>query len=183
MARARHTLLLNTIEYVEERFGPGTHRRVLEALPGRRLSGEPRDAAWDPLEDVVEYMEAAQRLLAPEDAAFFRKLGYYAGCRDRSTRAIAVMVESLDTAMRMAPVIWASFVDVGRLEVRSYGATGATLRLYDVPPRASICQRVAGSIEGLLSGAAPGIRVVETACASQGGPHCELRLEWGGDAT
>jgi hypothetical protein len=180
MARTRHTLLVNTIEYVSERFGTDAHARVVGALPAARAPrARPSDAAWDPLEDLVAYMEAAQRLLAPDDAEFFRKLGYFAGCRDRATRAISVMVADLDTAMRMAPVIWRSFLDVGRLEVVAYAATGATLRLSDVPARPSVCQRVMGSIAGLLAVAAPGIRVAETACTSRGDPHCELRLAWG----
>lgn len=62
------------MRFVRECFGTGAHERVLQALPERHwgtFHGPVREASWEPVADVVAYMEAAHRLLAPDDDDFY----------------------------------------------------------------------------------------------------------------
>ena len=180
-AHVRRTLILNSVDFVREHYGPEAHSRILAELPpALRASFQlaASDAAWGPFEDLMAYMETAKRLLAPDAEDFYHRIGVFAGRRDRSTRAVAVMVEDRETAIRMIGTVWRTFVDEGQLELVERFADGALLRLSGVPVHPAICQRVAGSIEGLLEKTDPTLRVLETACRTHGAPACDLRVSW-----
>ena len=151
MPRARGTLFLNSIDFVRETFGPSAHARVVAALPPERCGpflGPLREASWKPVVDLVAYMETAQRLLAPDDGDFHRKMGRFAGRRDRETRAFGVMLADPRTSAKMAPTLWRAYFDKGRLEIADRGPVGATVRIHGFPTHRVLCQRIAGSLEG-----------------------------------
>jgi hypothetical protein len=180
MANARGTLVLNSIAFIRERFGPEAHDKVLAALPRQHAGtflGPLYEGAWKPLEDLLAYMETARKVLAPRKAHFYQSMGEFAGERDRKSTAFSIMLADFDTAARMAPLLWRSFFDAGRLEVIEKHASGATLRVYDGPASAALCERVTGSLAGQTGD--PTVRVEQVACRVDGRPYCEFQMRWG----
>jgi hypothetical protein len=183
LSLVRGTLVLNTVEFIRETYGAPALPEVLRALPAKNAAtfrSDLREASWEPLADLLAYMEAAKALLAPRDAEFFRAMGRFAGRRDREERAFGFMLGDLETATRMARTLWRSVFDQGSLEVVERSAHAAVLRVRDFPTTAALCQRVAGSLEGQLSSAALDIAVKERACVLDGAPYCEFGLTWAG---
>jgi hypothetical protein len=177
----RGTLLRNTMGFLRETYGPGAHASVLRALPHDLAAVfrlPVREASWEPLDALVAYIETAKRTFAPDDPDFYRRMGSYAGRSDREARAMGVMVRDLDTATKMAGVLWRSFFSEGRLEVAERTPGGAVLRILDFPAHRALCERIAGSLEGLLGGAAAKLSVAKDSCLLDGDPCCEYRLEW-----
>jgi hypothetical protein len=179
MACVRGSVLLNSTDFVRERYGSASHLRVLESLPPQGAEAFARGGrdAWIPLEVLLAYMEGAKRLLAPGDPDFFRKMGFYGGRQDR-TRPLSVMVSDRATAIRKANDLWRAFFDAGALEVVETGPAGVTLRIAGFPASAPLCERIVGSLEGLLSLAGQPIRVEKRACRARGQPCCEVHVEW-----
>ncbi|HLA77825.1 MAG TPA: hypothetical protein VJU18_09635 [Vicinamibacteria bacterium] len=183
MASVRGVAVLNAIRYVRESFGPNPHQAVVKALsePHRAtFLGPIREASWKPVEDLIAYLETAQRLLAPADPLFFRRVGRFSGQLERASQGFEVMVADPSTAMRMGPVVWRSFFDAGRLEVEILGPREGMARVFDFPASRALCDRRSGAWEGLLS--TPGLRVevTETRCCLSGSDFCENRVLWVG---
>lgn len=176
---ARGMFVLNMVDFVRETYG-SAHEKIVAALPERHAAtfrDEVHESAWSPLEDVVAYMEAAKRLLAPADPDFFRKMGFFGGRHDRA-RALGILVSDVAMALRTTRILWQAFFDTGELDVAEVGPNWATLRVRNFPARNCLCQSVVGSLEGLLSVAAVPVRVEERACLIEGSPYCEFRLNW-----
>jgi CheY-like chemotaxis protein len=168
----RGAILLNTVRFVRETYGPDAHPRVLKALPADHCAtflAPIRDASWHPSADLEAYVETARALLAPQDPDFERRAGYFAGrgVREAGFEALLVAPEKLAT------VIWRALFDSGRVEVVSHGEVETLARIYDFPTTRSACQRMLGAWEGLL-----GARVEKTACVLDGSPWCEMRVLW-----
>lgn len=181
MANVRGLFVLNTTAFVRESFSVGAHEQVLEALePDRRRTFllTLREAAWYPLPDVVAYMEAAQRLLAPGDAGFHRRLGAFSGERDRNSGGFVRMAPDPATALRMGPVIWRAFYDCGRLVTEQRGPYLGVAVVHDFLAHPAHCQRICGAWEVLLSGPAARAQVSEPSCSALGQAHCEFHVAW-----
>ena len=183
MARVRGTLVVNTFAFVRKVHGPDAHARILKAIgpeDASALEASAREAGWFPLHPLLRYIEKAREMYAPGDADYFRSMGRFAGTADRESRAMGVMVSDLETATKMARVLWRQFFDEGRLEVVEQTAQGARLRILDFEAHPALCERIVGSLEGLLGGATPEVRVVQSACALHGAAYCEYELSFGG---
>jgi len=181
--RVRGSELLNTAEFVRQRFGETAHERVLATLGTEARAAfdyTTRDADWQPLEYLVAYMLAARDQLAAGDEGFFREIGRHAG-RCARTGGFQVMLGSIDDAVRTARYLWRSFFDAGRLEIVAAGPEGIVARVFDFPcPSPIVCERITGWTETSLDpDGALGLHTVETACVHRGAPHCEYRTTWG----
>lgn len=173
--------MLNAVRFVRETYGPDRHDAVVALLPVPQRTTflvQVREAAWEPLDDFVAYMDAAQRLLAPGDAAFFRELGRFAGRLERLASNFGVMVADPATAMRMGPTVWRSFHDCGRLEVEMLGPREGLARLFDFPASRAMCGRRCGAWETLTSTAELRAEATEVRCQLDGHALCETRVVW-----
>lgn len=185
MARVRGSLFANSVLYVGETYGPGAHERVLEALAPehrRELGKHGREAQWVGYEAVVEYMEAAHRLLDPGDGDFFRKLGRFSGTRQRVAGGFAPMVKDPPTAARMAIKLWHALHDTGELRLLHADASRVLVRIVRFPARLAYCERRCGALEGMLGTDERPARVRELTCAAAGSPHCDIEVVWSGTA-
>lgn len=172
MVKVRGAIVLHMVRFVKENYGSEAHDRLVKALPARHAStflGFVREASWEPAVDLEVYAATAKRILAPDDAAFHRKAGYYAGRGVREAGFEALLVDP----NRLAQFIWHGLFDVGRVEVVSQNASETIARIHDFPTSRSACQRMAGAWEGLVNS-----RVEETACVLDGNPYCEMRVVW-----
>lgn len=181
MANVRGLFVLNTTAFVRETFGAAAHDHVVAGLapdPRRTFLLTPREAGWYPLLDVVAYMEAAQRLLAPDDAGFHRRLGAFSGERDRNSGGFSRMAPDPATAMRMAPMIWRAFYDAGRLVPEHRTPNLGIGVVHEFPAYPAHCQRICGAWGVLLSFPAAPAQVSEPSCAALGQAHCEFHVVW-----
>jgi hypothetical protein len=180
MPLVRGTLVLNTFAFVRKAHGLEAHRRILDALAprsSRPLEGTIRDAAWTPLEPLIAYIEKAKELYAAGEEDYFRQMGRFAGRADRD-RNLGVMVRDVDTATKMAAVLWRHLFEEGSLEVVERGAASARLRIRDFPASRALCDRIQGSLEGLLGTDARRVRADRRACLLDGDPYCEYEVHW-----
>jgi hypothetical protein len=181
MVKVRGLVILNSVAYVKDRFGPEGHERVLEALPAERrmiFLREIRDATWEPLDDLISYTEVAHELLAPKDPQFHWKMGSHSGRQARLRGGFQPMVEDPETAMRLGPVLWRSFVDTGRFEFIVKGKKEGVIRIHGFPSTPALCQRMCGSWEELLGSAKHPATIEKTACIQDGSPFCEMHVKW-----
>jgi len=183
VTRARGSELLNTVEYVRQRFGEPAHERVLATLPAdaRTAFDHPtREADWQPLEYLVAYMLAAREQLAAGEGGFYREIGRHAG-RSARTGGFQVMLGTIDDAVRTARYLWRSFFDTGRLEIVTAGPEGIVARVLEFAcPSPVVCDRITGWTETSLDpDGALGLHTVEVACVHEGAPYCEYRTTWG----
>jgi hypothetical protein len=181
MAQVRGAVVSGTVNFVRDAYGPDAHERVLAALsPADRaaLRRAVRETAFMPLGPLVAYIEAARDLLAESDPGFLRAMGRYSGQRMRETQGFKVMVADPEAAVRMAPVTWKAFYDVGRADARMVAPREALVRLHDFPSRPSLCERSCGALEGLVSTPTLQATVAHTGCIARGEPWCEWRIVW-----
>jgi hypothetical protein len=174
-AFVRGTFVLNTFDFVRERFGEDAHASVLSQLPlSLAYLLDIRDGSWVPLPDFVACMMTAREALAPADPLFYRLIGRYGGSHLR-TLWVGILVNEPTMAFQFCKLLWRTFVDSGRVEVISYpGAVG--LRVHDLPVSAPFCERLHGSLEGMLGLATMRMRVEKRACTSRGDPYCEMHV-------
>jgi hypothetical protein len=181
VVNARGGMFIHTIRFVEETFGADAHHKIVATLPASAasaLTGVLREASWMPVAHLVAYMEAAKALCAPENATFFRRVGYYSGCLARTQGGFGPMVATPETANRLASTMWRAFFDAGRLAIEVPGPKAAVGRLCDFPTSRTLCQRIEGAVAGLLRSEAGVAHVEHIACAADGSPHCELHVRW-----
>jgi hypothetical protein len=179
VATARGTLFLNSAEFVRRNFGPAAHDRALGEIAHDQaavFTGPLHEGSWKPLPALVAYMEAAKRMFGAQDDLFYQRMGYFAGRHDREHRAFRVMMSDLDTATKMATILWRTFFDMGRLEVVDRDASSAVVRIIDFPAHRALCQRFVGSIEGQQSDL--GAHAEEIGCVLLGAPCCEIRVSF-----
>jgi len=156
----RGTFVLNTFDFVSERYSPAAHTTVLQMLPALRTSlSAVRENSWTPLEDLVAYLETTKAMLAPGDPDFYRKMGFYGGRHVRSL-PVGIAVSEQMRALRLYGMLWRTFFDAGDLEAIEACPEGAILRIRDFPSAPSFCQRLIGSVDGLLRGA-PSFAVIQ----------------------
>lgn len=181
MPNVRGVAVLNAIRFVNETYGAARHDQIVAAMPAARRAtflSTIREASWEPVEDFVAYMEAAKGLLDPHDEQFYRRLGRFAGRLERASSNFGLMVVDPATSLRMAPLIWRSFHDCGRMEIETLGPREAVARVYDYPASRAMCQRSCGAWEALSSTEELVARAEETACVLDGNPCCATSVVW-----
>ena len=183
----RASAFLNSVRFVRERYGADAHERVLKALGAARspsFHGPLRDSAWKPLAELVDYLETARALLAPEDPGFFRAAGVDAGLETAQSGFRFLLGSDPLAAVRRAAFMWRFFYDSGKLEVVQIEERELVFRLLDlVPPSRAWCERIEGFLEGCLT--AVGLQAVEVRernCRLRGHVCCEMHVRWGASA-
>jgi len=181
MPKVRGAMVLHAVRFVRETYGPEAHERVLKRLPPEHwgtLLGPVREASWEPVADLVAYMEIARALLAPGDPDFFRSLGAFSGRLERESAGFKPLVADPSTSVRMAPTTWRSFYDQGHVEVKMDGPLEARARIFGFPASEALCERRVGAWASLVSYAEMTATAEELACGRNGSPFCEVRVTW-----
>jgi hypothetical protein len=181
MPKVRGAMFVYAFRFVRESHGGAAHDRVLKRLDPRHwgtLLRPVREASWEPVEDLVAYMEAARELLAPGDASFYRRLGAFSGRLEREAAGFEPLVADPSTAVRMAPTTWRSFYDQGHVEVKTDGPLDARVRIFGFPASEALCERRVGAWASMASSATLIASAEELVCARDGSPFCEVRVNW-----
>lgn len=183
MIHIRGTSVLGTLRYIRETYGAEAHTRVVDSLAPRHQAtflGQIREGSWEPLEDLVAYMEAARALLAPGDTGFYRRMGAFVGRVVGSSGFRFLLGSDPHTAVPRAAFMWSFLYDTGSVRIVSKEARQIVFQIVEfLPPGRAQCERIAGFIEGCLEvlGTA-GAQVEETTCVLEGAPHCTVRVSW-----
>jgi hypothetical protein len=181
MVRVRGIAFIGGVQFVKDTFGPEAHERVVAALPAgpRGTFTLPlRDAVWKPLAELVLYAGTARELLAPADETFYARLGFRSGSVERSQGGFLPMVADMPTAIRLAPVLWRSLYDTGRMSLTPDGDGRAIAKVSDFPTTPALCQANCAALAGLLSSETRAVRTRQLACVLDGAPVCEWEVAW-----
>jgi hypothetical protein len=181
MVRVRGIAFIGSVQFVKDAFGSDAHDRVVAALPaGPRgtFSAPIRDAVWKPLDELVVYAGTARELLAPQDDTFYARLGFRSGTVERMQGGFLPMVADVPTAIRLAPVLWRSLYDTGRMSLRADGDCRALARVNDFPATRALCEANCGALAGLLTSETRAVRTRQLACVLDGAPSCEWEVTW-----
>lgn len=185
MVRVRGIAFIGCVQFVRDGYGPEAHRRVVDALPDgpRATFAAPlRDAVWKPLDELVVYAGTARELLAPEDETFYARLGFRSGTVERSEGGFLPMVADVPTAIRLAPVLWRSLYDTGRMSLRADGDCRAVAEVSDFPTTRALCQANCAALAGLLTSETRAVRTRELRCVLDGAASCEWEVTWDPEA-
>jgi hypothetical protein len=181
MVRIRGLALIGTIQFVKDAYGAEAHERVVAALPlaERTTFAAPiRDAVWKPLEMLVVYAGTARALLAPADDTFYARLGFRSGSVERVQGGFLPMVADVPTAIRLAPVLWRSLYDVGRMSMVADGQCRAVARVSDFPTTRALCEANCAALAGLLTSDTRAVRTRQLACVLDGADACLWEVSW-----
>jgi hypothetical protein len=177
MAHLRGRDLIDAQAFIRDGYGALAHDRVVAALPpeARDIWTRPlQPVSWYPIEALRLYLRAARELLDPGSQDFFFRQGCDAARRQRAG-PIAGMVATANLRMRLAPVVWRMYYDVGRLEVVGTDPETALSRIHGFPASPELCERFRGIWVGMTSTDAKAVRIEESRCVLRGDPYCELR--------
>jgi hypothetical protein len=177
VANIRGVNLADAQAFIRECYGADANLRVIESLSPevRRVLEGLREVSWYPLNAFLSYLVAARALLDPRSEDFYRRQGRFGAKRRRGGPLIA-MVATRALRMRMAPVVFRMFYDVGHLEVVGGSPEVAFARIHGFPATPELCERFCGVWEGLEGGDERSVRAVETRCVLRGDPFCELHV-------
>lgn len=176
MARVRGTDFFDARGFVRDAHGAAAHERVLDALPSEAQGlwrGPLRQASWYPIEALRLYLRTARGLLEPDAPDFYLRQGRDAARRQKGG-ALASMVATPALRMRLAPLVWRLFYDVGHLEVLGRDPATVVCRIHGFPASPEMCERFRGIWEGMASTPTGERRVEEPRCVLRGDPFCEL---------
>ena len=154
---------------------------MLAVLPPAQyatFAGALREASWEPLGDLVAYMEAARRLLAPDDDELYRNMGRFSGALARAQGTTGVMVKDPANALRMGATLWSTYYDAGRLVLKAISSEETLVQVHAFPAFRPICERNGGAFEGLVSDRDRTASHQEVACVARGAPCCEYVVAW-----
>jgi hypothetical protein len=186
MVRVRGIAFIGAVQFVKDAYGAEEHERVVQALPAasRATFTTPlRDAVWKPLDELVVYAGTARALLAPADDTFYARLGFRSGTVERLQGGFLPMVADTATAIRLAPVLWRSLYDTGRMSLTPDGPGRAIARVNDFPTTPALCQGNCAALAGLLTSDTRAVRSRQLACVLDGAPACEWEVSWDAEAT
>jgi hypothetical protein len=179
MASVRGRDLIDALAFVRENYGVEVLERVLAGLHAEasaNFAASIREAGWYPLESLVDYLKTASQVLRVEPVEFCRSEGRFTAQRQRSG-FLGPLVASAAMRMRMAPITWRMFYDVGRLEVVGADSPGTAVgRIHDFPATIESCARFLGIWEGIAGSAERAVVAEEARCVRHGDAYCEIRV-------
>ena len=171
-------------EFVEENFGEGAWKKVLEAMPE-----EDRDslqdlilaAKWYPFELGNRLDKAIVKILGEGKEKIFEEIGAQSAVRGLIKVHKSFLTPGDPQAfLKKADVIYKFYYDTGRREYKETGPTSGVLTTYDAETYSvPDCLTVIGwHREALKMCGARNVDVVEEECRARGGACCRYRVTW-----
>ncbi|MEO7094473.1 MAG: hypothetical protein ABI175_14555 [Polyangiales bacterium] len=181
--------LLNAAKWIEAEFGQGALRDVIRAC-----SVEVRDRYtsaiainWHPMEEFVEFLEVADRILGRGDGRIAEEIGA-AGARKNMKGAMLRLVFYLakpEFLMKRITQLWRQFNDEGSMDLLHLDDYSSSIEVRGVTnPQFLFCATLTGwsrEVAIALGGANPVVR--HTECRARGASKCIWQLRWTGAST
>jgi hypothetical protein len=183
MANFKGTVFESTRMFAEKRFGTDAPDRVLAELSSadRDLLIGVNALGWYPVEPILRYHHALDRLYGQGDLALCEQAGHFsAGWAMNTVLKIFIRFKSPTWLVERATSVWGRYHDTGRWEITSPMAERIQGNLYDFAVRdKAFCARLRGWLGGAaeLTGG-QNVTVFETQCVCKGASHCSFSTTW-----
>lgn len=183
MAQFKGSIFISTRMFVEERFGAENAARVLDALTPkeRELLSSVTSVGWYPVEPILAYHHAFDRILGTGDLALCVEGGRFsAGWALNTILKMFVRLRSPHWLTEKSASVWNRYHDTGVWDYdppRDRHICGR-LRNFEVRDEA-FCARLRGWLMGaieLTGGKNP--QVLERCCVLRGHGHHEFHCTW-----
>lgn len=183
MAQFKGTVFLATRSFTESRFGLEAVEQVLGTLPAsdREVLRHVSPVAWCPIEPVLAYHYALDRMYGKDDLELCEEVGHFsAGWSMNSVLKFFVKFRNPHWLTDRAASVWNRYHDSGTWQYdppQSKQMRGRLLDFKVCDP--AFCTRLRGWLRGaieLTGGQSP--QVTERVCATRGHAHHEFLCTW-----
>jgi hypothetical protein len=183
MANFKGTVFESTRMFAEQKFGDDAPARVLA-----ELSSADRDClvgvnalGWYPVEPIMRYHHALDRLYGQGDLAVCEQAGRFsAGWAMNTVLKVFIRFRSPTWLIERATSVWGRYHDTGRWQISTPGPDRMHGELHEfaVHDRA-FCARLRGWLAGAveLTGG-QNVSVFESQCVCRGAAHCTFNTTW-----
>lgn len=176
--------LLNAARWVRETYGEHALADILaqcsEPVRERVRSGIAIN--WNPIEEYVEFLGAAERLLGRNDGRIAEQAGSYGARVNMKPAIVRISVYLLrpEFLMRRVMGIWSQFNDEGEMRVLSFDEDGAQTELVGIRnPQWLFCCSLTGWARELAKTVAKEDATCKhVQCRGRGEPRCLWEIRW-----
>jgi len=170
------------VEFVKSELTPQQYQEALERMPAdqqRFFTGHVLAHELVPVSIVNKFTEVAAETKKEPLKAFSRRAGRYgAEIGLKTVYKFILLVLSIDSVLKKAPLMWSRVYDGGVIAVES-GDGQAAITITDFPSHPAVCGRITGWLEviGERAGAKE-LRLFHDSCAAEGGKVCHWKFSW-----
>ncbi|HEX4353318.1 MAG TPA: 4-vinyl reductase [Polyangiales bacterium] len=185
MANFKGTVFESVRMFAEHQFGPEAHDRLLSELSSadREVLTGANAIAWYPIEPVLRYHHALDRIYGTGDLSLCEQAGRFSASWSMNhVLKVFLRFRSPDWLVERATSVWGRYHDSGRWEIVTDAnhpqRIQGSLRDFAVRDRA-FCARLCGWLAGAaeLTGGKHA-NVFETHCVCKGADHCSFAISW-----
>lgn len=178
--------LLNATKYLEEAYGQAALRDVIRACsePLRERYVAAIAIEWHPVEELVEFLEVADRMLGRGDGKIAEEIGA-SGARANMKGTmvrVAFYVSKPEFLLQRVSGLWRQFNDEGSMALLGVTDYSATIEVKGIKkPYSLFCCTITGwgrEIVSAFGGTAATSRHVE--CRARGAARCVWEVRWTG---
>ncbi|HET6335359.1 MAG TPA: hypothetical protein VFG30_19170 [Polyangiales bacterium] len=183
MAKFKGTVFESTRMFTVQTFGEDAVERVLAELdPSERdLLRDVQAISWYPVEPILHYMHALDRVYGQGDLGVCIKAGHYsAGWSMNTVLKVFLRFRSPVWLVDRATSVWNRYHDTGKWHVQTLTSERMLGELRDFAVRdPAFCARLCGWLQGAIE-LTGGDRatVTEVRCMNRNDDHCAFALEW-----
>ena len=183
MAKFKGTVFESTRMFTLETFGPEGVDRVLSELDAadRDVLQSVQAIGWYPVEPVLHYLHALDRVFGNNDLAVCERAGRYsAGWSMNTVLKVFLRFRSPVWLVDRATSVWNRYHDTGRWSVESLSGERMLGELRDFAVRdPAFCARLRGWLQGAIElTGGDNATVTEVRCTNHKDDHCAFTLEW-----
>jgi hypothetical protein len=177
------TLYVSVRMFTEERFGKEAPDKALRELSAedRELLASSVAVGWYPIEPILRYHRAVDRIFGEGDLALCTEIGRFgAEWQLNLFHKFILRFTSPIWFMEKGAKLWLTYFNHGRWEVSQPAPNQLLARLHDFPlADEAFCKREYGWFQRAaeLTGAKQ-VKLVERQCRASGGTICEYFGEW-----
>jgi hypothetical protein len=183
LAKFKGTVFESTRMFTQQTFGPEAVERVLAELDPEEanLLRDVQAIGWYPVEPVLHYLHALDRVYGNSDLKLCERAGHYsAGWSMNTVLKVFLRFRSPTWLIDRATSVWNRYHDTGQWTVQSISTDRMLGELRNFAVRdPAFCARLRGWLQGAieLTGGEKA-NVVELRCACRKDDHCACTLEW-----
>ena len=183
MANFKGTVFESTRMFVEQKFGSDAPERVLQQLPrdDQELLRAVTAIGWYPVEPVLRYHHALDRMFGSGDYALCEQAGRFsAGWAMNSVLKMFLRFRTPTWLVERATSVWGRYHDTGHWRISSNIPQRLQGDLLDFAVRdRAFCARLSGWLAGAIElTGGQDVNVVEKQCVMRGAECCSFVSTW-----
>lgn len=183
MAKFKGTVFESTRMFTAQTFGPDAVEGVLRELDSSdtEILRDVQAIGWYPVEPVLHYMHALDRVFGSGDLSLCVRAGHYsAGWSMNTVLKMFLRFKSPIWLVDRATSVWNRYHDTGVWQLRETAPGHIIGELRDFAVRdPAFCARLCGWLRGAIElTGGENAAVNEIRCTSKKDDHCAFTLEW-----